>query len=60
MELDAAPMPGLQAGLAAERPPLRVLRASAGELAEHDRVLAEIGKESKGNCIWPAAEMPES
>lgn len=60
MELDAAPMPGLQAGLAAERSPLRVLRASAGELAEHDRVLAEIGKESKGNCIWLAAEMPES
>ena len=60
MELDAAPMPGLQAGLAAERPPLRVLRANAGELAEHERVLAEIGKESKGNCIWLAAEMPES
>ena len=60
MELDAAPMPGLQAGLAAERPPLRVLRANAGELAEHERVLAEIGKESKGNCIWSAAEMPES
>ena len=60
MELDAAPMPGLQAGLAAERPPQRVLRAKAGELAEHERVLAEIGKESKGNCIWLAAEMPES
>ncbi len=60
MELDAVPMPGLQARLAAERPPLRVLRASAGELAEHERVLAEIGKESKGNCIWPVAQTPES
>lgn len=60
MELDAVPMPGLQARLAAERPPLRVLHAGAGELAEHERVLAEIGRESKGNCIWLAAEMPES
>ena len=54
MELEAAPVPGLQTKLAAERPPLRVLRASADELAEHERVLAEIGKESKGNCLWPA------
>ena len=52
MELDVAPVPGLQAELAAERPPLRVLRASAAELAEHERVLAEIGKESRDNCIW--------
>ncbi len=52
MELDAAPVPGLQAELAAERPPLRVLRASAAELVEHERVLAEIGEESRDNCIW--------
>ena len=52
MELDVTPVPGLQAELAAERPPLRVLRASAAELAEHERVLAEIGKESRDNCIW--------
>jgi DNA polymerase-3 subunit epsilon len=55
MELDTAPAPGLQATLAAERPTLRVLRASADELAEHERVLAEIGRESKGNCIWPTS-----
>lgn len=54
MEIDAAATPGLQAGLSAERPPLYVLRASADELAEHERVLAEIGKESKGNCLWSA------
>lgn len=54
MEIDAAATPGLQAGLSAERPPLHVLRASADELAEHERVLAEIGKESKGNCLWSA------
>jgi len=35
-----------------ERPPLRVLRASAEELAEHERVLAEIARESKGKCLW--------
>ncbi|MBI4987270.1 MAG: DNA polymerase III subunit epsilon [Rhodocyclales bacterium] len=58
MELEAAPVPGLQAGLAAERPSLRVLRASADDLAGHDRVLAEIGKESKGNCIWSEAGTP--
>jgi len=40
------------AAVAGERPPLRVLRAGAGELAEHERVLAEIAKESKGMCLW--------
>jgi DNA polymerase-3 subunit epsilon len=55
MEIDAAATPVLQAGLAAQRPALLVLRASADELAEHERVLAEIGKESKGNCIWPVS-----
>jgi DNA polymerase-3 subunit epsilon len=41
-----------EAAVAGERPPLRVLRASVEELAEHDRVLAEIAKESKGRCLW--------
>jgi len=54
MELEPAPASGLQTKLAAERPLLHVLRASADELAEHERVLAEIGKESKGNCLWSA------
>lgn len=39
-----------------ERPALRVLRASTEELAGHERVLREIGKESKGKCLWQAAE----
>lgn len=52
MELETVQTFALQTGLLAERPALRVLRASADELAEHERVLAEIGKESKGNCIW--------
>lgn len=34
------------------RPVLRVLKASEDEIAEHDRVLQEINKESKGSCLW--------
>ena len=60
MELENAPVPGLQAGMTTERPTLRVLRASAVELAEHEKLLAEIGKESRGNCIWSMAETAES
>lgn len=36
----------------AERPPLRVLRASSEELEGHDKVLAEIAKANKGHCLW--------
>jgi DNA polymerase-3 subunit epsilon len=35
-----------------QRPPLVVLSASEAELADHDRVLAEIARESKGKCLW--------
>ncbi|MFN3883575.1 MAG: DNA polymerase III subunit epsilon [Rhodocyclaceae bacterium] len=35
-----------------ERPPIRVLAPSADELAEHERVLAEIDKESGGKTLW--------
>lgn len=56
MELDAAPAPGLHPGLPAEHPRLRLLRATAGECAEHERVIAEIGKESGGNCVWRLPE----
>lgn len=52
IELEVAPVLDRQEGLASERPPLRVLRASADELAEHERVLSEIGAESRGACIW--------
>ena len=47
------------------RGPLLVVPASAAELAEHERVLTEIAKESKGNCLWqkmdaePAAAVHE-
>jgi len=36
----------------ASRPKLRVLQASADELAEHAQQLAAIDKASKGDCLW--------
>ena len=56
MELATEPQPGLQVGTLAERPQLRVLRASAEELADHELVLVEIDKESRGNCVWSPAK----
>ena len=56
MELDAAPGPALQGVPQLERPNLRVLRASAEELAEHQRLLADIGQESKTGCLWSSLE----
>ncbi len=51
-----APVKMLAAAGDRQRPPLLVRRASADELAEHARVLAEIGKESKGQCLWAALD----
>lgn len=53
IEFDA-PATGPSLGALRERPPLKVLRASEAELAEHTRVLAEVAKESKGKCVWDA------
>jgi len=54
------PVPGSAeaGGILVERPPLAVLRASDEELAEHARVLQEIVKATKGQCLWipPAPE----
>ncbi|MBM3391031.1 MAG: DNA polymerase III subunit epsilon [Betaproteobacteria bacterium] len=52
IELDAAPVRSVQAGLTGERQAIRVLRAGEDELAEHERVLAEIDKDSRGGCLW--------
>jgi DNA polymerase-3 subunit epsilon len=53
IEPDAAPRPNIGAdGMARQRKPLIVRRASADELTEHERVLAAIDKESKGACVW--------
>lgn len=56
-DTDVRPQLGAD-GQLRERKPLLVRRASAEEIAEHERVLAAIDKESKGACIWlpkPAA-----
>lgn len=48
---------GTAALSARERKPLRVLRADEEELAGHERVLQEIAKATKGNCLWlPTAQ----
>jgi DNA polymerase-3 subunit epsilon len=40
---------------AGQRPALRVLAASAEELAAHEQVLDDIARDSKGACVWRAA-----
>lgn len=53
IEPDAAPRPNIGAdGMARQRKPLIVCRATAEELTDHERVLAAIDKESKGACVW--------
>src|SRR5574340_752023 len=42
-----------------ERPQLKVVLADEAELAQHECVLSEIDKESKGGCVWRALEQPE-
>lgn len=59
MELDA-PQTEVVLTVSGERPPLRVLRASDEELAEHDRVLKEVDKDSKGQCLWLLVPEPEA
>ena len=43
-------------GRISERPVVLVLVASAQELAEHARLLAEIDADSKGRCLWRVLE----
>jgi DNA polymerase-3 subunit epsilon len=51
MDLES-PQQEVNATLSAERPPLKIVRASEAELADHDRVLQEVTKDSKGKCLW--------
>lgn len=61
IEPDEAPRPQLGAdGQVRQRKPLTVRRASEEELAEHQRVLAAIDKESKGACLWLPKPPPEA
>ncbi|GAB4176015.1 MAG: DNA polymerase III subunit epsilon [Rhodocyclaceae bacterium] len=41
----------------AERAPLAVLRADEDEVRSHERLLAEIERESKGQCLWLRPEV---
>lgn len=41
-----------ESGHGSQRVPLKVLHASAEELAEHERVLAGIQEASQGKCLW--------
>lgn len=50
MDLDSPG--GDHSWISESRPPIQVHLASADELAEHERVLAEIDKESKGKTLW--------
>ena len=55
LAIDLAPVrqPASHAtGTAGARPSLVVVEASAGELAEHERVLAGIERDSKRGCVW--------
>ncbi len=56
--IDLSPTPRLHEDqvVRRERPELTVLRASAEECAEHERLLASIDAESKGQCLWRTAE----
>ncbi|MGE5470851.1 MAG: DNA polymerase III subunit epsilon [Bacteroidota bacterium] len=55
IEPDAEVRPQLGAdGLVRQRKPLVVRRAAPEEIADHERVLAAIDKESKGACLWLA------
>ena len=58
IDLESPGMAAASAGRIAlgARPQLVVLAASAEELAEHERVLAAIEKESKGRCLWMRLE----
>ncbi len=59
MDLEDTPAHVLtEAGGDAQLPRI-VLRATAEELTEHERVLGEVAKESKGKCLWLAKRSAE-
>ncbi len=49
---------GLVRALVRPAVPLRVIVATAEEIARHDAMLAVIGKASGGNCLWYAVPEP--
>ena len=56
--IEPDPVPRAHAGKGGrqtERKPLLVRRPDAEELADHERVLAVINRETRGGCLWLAA-----
>jgi DNA polymerase-3 subunit epsilon len=51
MDLDSGTAAAI-AFIRGEHPPIRIVSPSAEELADHERVLAEIDQESKGKTLW--------
>ena len=49
LEMGAAEIAALTSS---ERPTIRILSATSEDLADHERVLVEIDKESKGKTLW--------
>ncbi|HQR02516.1 MAG: DNA polymerase III subunit epsilon [Proteobacteria bacterium] len=54
MDIDSSPTRILEFGVSGDHPAPKVIRATAAELADHARVMGEIGKESGGKCLWEA------
>jgi len=57
LEIPAAALDVLAAA-SGERPVLVIYRASAEELAEHERLLESIAKEAKGKVVWTLELVP--
>ena len=53
--IDFGAAAGASVAIATDHPPLRVLRANEDELAGHEKVLAEVDKQSQGKCQWLAS-----
>ncbi len=54
MEFDQ-PAAGMISSAPGLRSPLRVVRATEAELAEHEQVIEEIDRITRGNCVWKLA-----
>jgi DNA polymerase-3 subunit epsilon len=54
LDVAAAPAAVARGTASEERPRLAVVRASAEEVAEHERLLESIVRESKGRLVWRA------
>ena len=56
MDIDIAPAQEEHCTQNMSRRSLMIVRATEDECAEHERVLQEVSKESKGKCVWLSAE----